>query len=265
VNLRNLIWPAVLMAVLLGLGGCRALPPAPPPPAVASAEELLIRLRSRHRQVNSFEAKGRLTFLSPERNYSGTGLIKGRLPTTLRVDILDFFGRSLLSFATDGQEVQVLAPKEGKLYRGQATPKNLAAFIPPVMSVPQALSLLMGDLPLSPGSPSQWKYEAAKGQYLLEWRQGDGSPRERLWVEAYQLYPVKEEWFGADGQALFTADLADYGQSPASFPGRLTLRTYTPKAELRVHYQEVRLNPGLAAADLVLTTPPTVTVVPLAP
>ncbi|MFZ0052114.1 MAG: hypothetical protein WAK96_10075, partial [Desulfobaccales bacterium] len=63
----------VVLALLawLGLAGCRALPPAPPP-AVLSAEEVLARLHNRQQALESLQARGRITFLSPERNYSGT-------------------------------------------------------------------------------------------------------------------------------------------------------------------------------------------------
>jgi hypothetical protein len=142
------------------------LPPAAPPPTVTSPEELLSRLQSRHRQIRSFQGKGRITFLSPQQNYSGTALLQGILPATLRVDVLDFFGRTILSFYTNGDEVQVLSPREGKIFQGRATPRNLAAFIPPGHFC-WALRLLAGALPRGRGSALQ--YERTKA-YLMEWR-----------------------------------------------------------------------------------------------
>ena len=111
------------------------------------------------------------------------------------MDILDILGRTLLSFATDGDQVQVLSPSEGKFFHGPASPGNLAAFIPPAVTLPQALRLLVGALPLSPGPPSKFDYDPAAGQYLLEWRQAAGI-QERLWVAAQGLYPLKDEYFG---------------------------------------------------------------------
>ena len=165
------------LAVALCLGGCRSLPPPAPPLAVLSPAELISRLQADKPQVQSFAAKGRLTIISPTRNYSGTSQIKGLLPTTVRADVLDFLGRSLLYFYSNGQEVQVLFPKENKLYRGAATPGNLAAFIPPAMTLPQTLRLMVGDLPLSAGPPDRWAYEADAGRYLLEWHYPDGASR----------------------------------------------------------------------------------------
>ncbi|MGP8050889.1 MAG: hypothetical protein ACLPYB_09785 [Desulfobaccales bacterium] len=252
-----------VLALLAGLGlaGCRALPPAPPP-AVLSPEEVLARLHNRQQALESLQARGRVTFLSPERNYSGTILIKARRPESLRVDILDLLGRTLLSFATDGSQVQVLSPHEGKLFVGPATPRNLAVFIPPAVPLSQVVPLLAGALPLSPGPPARFDYDAASGRYLLEWRQG-GSLQERLWVAAQGLYPVQEEYFQGQSEPRFTLKLSQFGVVGPDLPGEIIIQTTSPKMELRLAYKELRLNPPLSPADLALTPPPGVAVVQL--
>jgi hypothetical protein len=261
-NLRSLAWPAILVLVLLA--GCRALPPAPPPTAVVSQEELLARLQARHQNIRTFQARGRITFLSPQQNYSGTAALKAILPATLRVDVLDLFGRTILSFYSDGNQVQVLSPREGKLYHGPATPRNLAAFIPPAVTLPQALRLLVGGLPLSPGAPEVFQYDPEKGRYLLEWRGGAGL-LERLWVTAPGLYGSEEVWYGGAPQPRFSATLADFGALAPDLPGKLTLTTTAPKIELRLAYTELSLNPSLNPGDLALTPPAGVAPVPMAP
>ncbi len=252
---------AWLMA-LLALGGCAALRPGPPA-AVLSPEDLLSRLQARP-QVRSFQARGRVTLLSPERNYAGaSGLFKALAPTTLRVDLYDPLGRSLLNFLSDGHEVEVLFPREARLCRGQATPANLAALIPPAVTLPQALRLLVAAVPLSPDPPDRLDYQAAQGQYLLEWRNKNGTPRERLWVEAQGLNPVKEDWFANDGTPRFSVEWEDFGRLAPNLPGKITLHTFAPAAELRLAYNEMQVNPVLTAADLTLPVPPGVAVVPL--
>lgn len=259
------VWPAIMaLMVLVGLTGCRALPtpPTPPPTVVSSAEELLSRLQNRQKTLQAFQAKGRITFLSPQRNYSGTVRIKARRPASLRADILDIFGRTLLSFASDGSQVQVLSPHEGKFFRGPATPGNLAAFIPPAVTLPQALRLMMGALPLSPGPAARFEFNPSTSQYLLEWRQ-DNRLLERLWVAAQGLYPVKDEYYGGADRPRFTVELADYGEAAPDLPGKITLETEAPKMELRLAYNEESLNPPLRPADLTLTPPAGIAVVQL--
>ncbi|MBM4300280.1 MAG: hypothetical protein FJ121_01935 [Deltaproteobacteria bacterium] len=259
-KLRTFSWLALV--ALLWSAGCRALPPAPPPVAVVSQEELLARLQARQERVQSFQAKGRITFLSPQQNYSGTAWLTGQLPASLKVDVLDFLGRTILSFATDGAEVKVLSPGENKLFQGPATPRNLAAFIPPTVSLPQALRLLVGALPLSQGPPQNFEYEAAAGRYRLEWRQG-GALTERLWVAAQGLYPLQEEWFGGAPEPQFTAELANFGALAPDLPEKITLKTSTPKMEMRLVYRDLKLNPPLTPVELTLTPPPGVVQVPM--
>jgi hypothetical protein len=260
VKLRHFFWPVLLW--LIFLGGCRTLPPAPPQVTGLSSEELLTRLKAREQQVQSFQAKGRITFLSPRQNYSGTALLAGRRPASLKVDVLDFLGRTILSFATDGIEVKVLSPQENKLFFGPATPGNLAAFIPPTVTLPQALRLLVGALPLSPGPPDRFDYQAASGRYLLEWGQG-GVLQERLWVSAQGLYPVQDEWFGGAAQPRFTAELADFGALTPDLAAKITLKSSTPKMEMRLVFSTFKLNPPLTPTELTLSPPPGVGEVPL--
>jgi hypothetical protein len=262
-NHRSLItghW--LLIPALLWLAGCAGLGPAPPPRMALSPGEVLAQLQARQQSIRSFQAKGRITLISPEQNYSGTGLVAGRLPATLKADVLDFLGRSLLSFASDGQEVRVFIPREGKIFHGPASPRNLAAFIPPGVTLPQALRLLVGALPLNGGRPQRGEFHPAQGLYVYEWANAQGGLQERLWVDQ-ELHPVKEEWYGEDGTPRFTAELAEYGSISPLLPGKITLRTDKPRVELRLAYKDLLPNPDLKPSDLALQPPPGVQEVPL--
>ena len=172
------------------------------------------------------------------------------------------------SLGTPGTIVEVakgyarnfLIPKGKAL---EATPGNLAAFIPPTVGLSQMLRLLAGDLPLSTGQPSRWAYEADQGRYLLEWRYPDGTVKERLWLEGRDFQPVKEEWRGPDGKIRFTGEFTDFGQVAPGLPGKIILKTLQPEAELRLVYKEMTLNPPLKDSDLAVPRPPGISEVPL--
>ena len=256
----------VLLLVLLAvLAGCRTLPPAAPVLPELSADQILSQLKARQDGLSSFALRGRLVLLSPKQNATGTALIKGRLPETLRVDLKDPLGRSVLNFATDGQVVELLFPRESKLFRGPATPTNLAAFIPPGVSLPQTLRLLVADLPLSGGPPARLRYEPGEGLYVLEWVNGDGTLRERLRVQAQGILPRQEEWYGTSGRLIFSAELDEFDRLNPPRPQRLKLMSPGPKVELRLTYSEFKPNPSLTPADLAVPRPPGVTVLPLKP
>ena len=255
----------LLLVLLAVLAGCRTLPPAPPVAPGLTADQILSRLEARQEGLSSFALRGRLVLLSPRQNATGTALIKGKLPETLRVDLKDPLGRSVLNFATDGRVVELLFPRENKLLRGPATPTNLAAFIPPGVSLPQTLRLLVADLPLSEGPPARMRYEPGEGMYVLEWLQGDGSLRERLWVQAQGILPRKEEWYGTGGRLAFKAELDEFDRQAAPRPRRLKLISPGPKVELRLTYKDFTPNPSLTPAALAVPRPPGVRILPLKP
>jgi outer membrane lipoprotein-sorting protein len=258
----------ILVLVLAMLAGCRGtMPGAKARPSVPpiSPEQIFSQLKARQGGLTAFAAKGRITLISPEQNATGTALLKGKFPETLRVDIKDPLGRSVLSFFTDGQMVEVLFPRENKLFQGPATPTNLASFIPPGVKVSQALRLMVGDLPLSSGPPTRVKPESGENAYLLEWVGKDGTLEERLWVAGADVQPQKEEWYGAGGQLVFSAELGEFNQVAAGRPQQIKLVTVNPKVDLRLTYREFTPNPALTPADLAIPRPPGVMVQPLKP
>ncbi|MFZ2087585.1 MAG: hypothetical protein WAU47_03335 [Desulfobaccales bacterium] len=256
----------ILVLALTMVAGCRAgLRPTSRPTAAPplSAEQIFSQLKARQGTLNAFDARGRLTLISPEQNATGTALLKGKLPETLKVDIKDPLGRAVLNFYTDGQVVEILFPRENKLLQGPATPTNLAAFIPPGVKVNQVLRLLVGDLPFSQGPPNRMTSEP--GLYVLEWVKSDGSLQERLWVSTDEVQPRKAEWYGANGQLAFSAELGEFGHLAPGRPQQVKLVTANPRVELRLTYREFTPNPALSPAELAVPKPAGVMVQPLKP
>jgi hypothetical protein len=257
----------ILVLVIAALVGCRggflrrhrALPVG----VKLSPDQVVSQLRVRQGQLTSFAAKGRVTLVSPEQNATGTAIIKGKLPETLRVDLRDPLGRSVLSFYTNGQQVEILFPRENKLLKGPATPTNLSAFIPAGVKLPQALRLMVGDLPLSQGKPARMNLES--DMYVLEWQAADGSLQERLWVSAGIVQPVKDEWYGPGGQLIFSAELSDYSKVAIDRPAHLKLVTTSPRVELLLTYKDFTPNATLTPADLAVPRPSGVVVQHLKP
>jgi hypothetical protein len=259
----------LVMATLVGcqgrLRGVLRRHKAPPVAVKVSPEQVLAKLKARQGGLTTFAARGRLTLVSPEQNATGTAIIKGKLPETLRVDLKDILGRSVLSFYTDGRVVEILFPRENKLLTGPATPANLTAFIPAGVQPGQALRLMVGDLPLSQGPPARLTRESDGTMYVLEWQAAGGSPQERLWVTVAGLEPVKDEWYGTGGRVIFSAELGEYNRVAIDRPQHINLVTTTPRVELRLTYKDFTPNATLTPADLAVPRPPGVVVQHLKP
>lgn len=243
-----------------GLAACRTLPP-PPPPSAAPPGEVLAALRARQEGIKSFQSRARLTLIAPGRSFSGTGRVQAGLPSSLRVDVVDLFGRSLMNFASDGARVEVLFPREEKLFTGPATPGTLAAFIPPGVTLPQCVRLLAGSVPFSEEVPATWQETVEDRGLVMTWTNPDGSVREKLWVAAGG-HPRKQEWHGTDGQPKFTAEFSDFA-GPGGWPKQVKVQTAKPQTELRVAFGDLTVNPPLGPTDFTVPRPPGVTEAPL--
>jgi outer membrane lipoprotein-sorting protein len=245
------------VAVLFMVWGCAAVRPLPPPQVIGSPAELLERLKPRQTQVNSFKARAQITLISPQRTYSGTAILRGQRPHRLKVEVRDILGRAIMGFYSDGQIVKVFFPQEGKLYRGPATPANLAPFIPPPVTLDEVLKALSGDPLFITGGREHLAYEAG-GRYLLELTSPEGKGRELLWVDNRDFNPVRLEMYDRGEKRLFTLEFQDFGSLPAGLPKKVVLHTEKPKAELRLTYTEMTVNPPLTEADMALSAPPSV-------
>lgn len=251
-----------LLGTVFGLAACRTLPP-PPPPVAVSPLAAVAALRSRQEGIQSFQAKARLTLIAPGRNYSGNATVKARFPSSLSVEVVDFFGRSLMSFASDGAKLEVLFPREGKRFSGPATPGTLAAFIPPGITLPQCLRLLAGGVPFSEGDPASWQESGTDGGLVLTWQNADGTPRERIWLDNHGR-AWRQEWSGTAGKPGFVAEFSDFSAA-AGWPRRVKVKTAEPQTELRVAFGDLTLNPPLTPAEFSAPRPPGVVEVPFKP
>lgn len=241
------------LVLLLGiLAGCRTLLP-PPPPVAVSPREALEAWRARQEGIQAFQARVRLTLLAPGRSYSGSARLSAGLPSSVRLEVTDLFGRSLMTFASDGEEVAVLFPREGRMLRGPATPQTLAAFIPPGVTLAQCVRLLTAGVPLSDGEPQSWQEQGEPGSWLLVWNGADGQPRERLWLTHGR--PRRLEWRGEGGQPGFEAEFGEF-TGPRDWPRQIRIKTPHPPTELRVSFGDLTLNPPLTEADFRLSRPP---------
>ncbi|MDD3581838.1 MAG: DUF4292 domain-containing protein [Desulfobacca sp.] len=265
----NFNWPPrlgllVMVGILVWLAACARVPTIKPGvrPDIRSAQDLQARLQSRSQAIQSFEAKGQVTYISPEQKYNGTALLLGSKPQTLKVDVLNFWGQSALSLHTDGDEMQLLDYRQGKLFRGPVTSRNLEDFIPPV-KINELLEVLTGGLVLDQEGTASMTYLPEEDQYRLELVSEARPGPTVLWVKAQNLQIEAAQWSDIQGQQKFKAKFQDFdlqGQYP--LPYQITLSTGDNQRQLRLRYRKLTINPPLTSETLSLVVPATVKRVP---
>ncbi len=247
----------VLLLILTLAAACARVPPTPPRerPAVTSAQDLISRLQDRAREVQSFTAKGRVTVLTPERRYNGSALITAVKPATLRVDVLSFFGQPLVTFYTDGQEVRLFAYTEGKVYRGPATSRNLALFIPPQVTVPEVIAFMSGSAPLKAAAEAQLAPEPEGNQYRVELGSPGAADRLTLWVGDQDLELRAVQWQDDRGQVLYRVEFQDFTlRGPTPQPQQVNLTSDAGDRRIRLHFLDFTPNPAQITGLLTLPT-----------
>lgn len=239
-----------LSLLLLCLTACARLPVAPggERPQVGSADELLKQLQERAAAITGLKARGNVAVSSPQKNYSGNILLTAAKPANLRVDILNFWGQSLVTFVSDGQEMKLLVYGDSKLYRGPSTPANLSRFIPVVVSQEDFLAALTGHLAFQQYEKPVLLPSPDPAVYLLELTGRDSQEKVKLTVDAKTLHLLSIQWFSVQGQETLRAEFSNFLISNGvSGPSEIRLTSADGENQVRVRYRDVTFNAPVAA------------------
>lgn len=248
----------VLLVCALQVAGCapRRLTVAPPPPGME--QTLLERLRENARAFRSLRGIAKVRVSAAGRSVSGNQVLFVEEPDRFRTEVLGPFGHPVLLAATDGEELTVLAPGEGRFYRGGASYANIQRFTRIPLELGDLVSLLLYRVPLLPGTVPI--VTATTEGYLLSLEEGD--VRQDLLFDL-QLRLIRTEWHRAGSLLL----QADYGAFPdnsnPAFPRSLSVRVPPQEVEATVNFSEIDINPEIPPARFLLTPPEGYTVEPL--
>lgn len=258
----------LILLLFLCLTACARLPTAPVAarPPIGSADELLKQLQDRAAAVTSLKARGSVSVTSPQKNYSGNILLTAAKPARLRVDILNFWGQSLVTFLSDGQEMKLLVYGDSKLYRGPATPDNLRRFLPVVVSQEDFLAVLTGHIAFQQYDKPVLLPSSESAVYLLELTRRDLPEKVKLTVEAPTLQILTAQWLAPDGQETLRAEFSNFLESGGvAGPSEIRLASGDGDNQVRVRYRDVTFNAPLTAAAFDLPVSGTIREVSFGP
>jgi|GEM_PF-3324716 len=241
--------------LLLVLAGCARLPVAPvgQSPQISSATELWQHLQAQAAAVTSLKGRGTVAVTSPEKNYSGNILVTAAAPTQLRVDVLNFWGQSLLSFLTEGEEMKLLVYGDSRVYRGPATPANLSRFIPLAVSLEDFVALLAGHLAYRNYEKPVLLENSEPTVYLLEVTGKDKQEKANLTVARENLQILSIQWFAPTGAETMRADFSNFLESRGIIgPTEIHLAASDREHALRVRLRELVYNAPITASIFAL-------------
>lgn len=239
--------PVCTLVVALMAEGCAVRPrPAPVPPAPATLEsELLSSLDARRQAVTSLRGLARVVYADPQEQGTARQAIAVETPDQFRLELFSPVGIALLT-ACDGQTLAAYVPQEKTLYRGAATPMNIARFIRIPLAARDITSLLLG-LPVLPtheeigsahADPDTGGYQLTVGSA--------GHETHTLWFDRQRRLLTRWEAHAPDGALLARVIFADYRKVGGQyFPFEIVMSDTQTKQEASIYYERVELNPPL--------------------
>ena len=225
--------------------GPRVLPPAESPPV------LLKQLQTRRAAVTSLRARAKLRS-GIEGLWTRQALIVDR-PDRIRVDVLTPMGLAL-ALGTDNARLWAYQPSERVRYEGGATPQNLRRLLGAPLALADVVDILLGLPPLrvAKGPPS---VVMTPEGHRLTLPLADGE--QRIWFAPDSLDIVRAEEERRDGTLLRIA----FGDHEKGFPHVVDVESPKRGAPVRLQYDDVELNPTVAAS--LFAPPPAERVLPL--
>ncbi len=252
-------WLLVCACVLFFANGCAReilkLEPADLP--VSWVMEALEEKRS---QLSSFRAAGNLRVEGAKHRWSGRAFVLARMPESLRLEVLNFFGQPALYLVSNGNHFAFWEPGSDRAYQGFASGNTLTSLINFPLEDNETLLLLAGIVP-------SWDYEEAKlfkvqntDNMMLELKNGPGRLTQRIWLEVEEFAVIRIEQVRGtrlELQASFT-DFAAIGGS--LYPRSVLIRA--DKVVLSLSYKQFVINEPLQEETFQLDLPEGIEILP---
>jgi len=254
----------------------------------ASAESLIEILDEQRDDVQTLRAvaKVRITYEAgpgeEEETFSSSQAVLAAAPAAFRLDALSPFGVSY-SAVSDGRNLAVLAPDEGTIYRGRATPETVSSATGVEAGPADIARILLGQPPM-PAIEDRlaWVSSSHGGGGARERPGGAGSeiflhapsaavPGEtvvvgfaRAPVAGGIAVPVAFERIDQHGRLRLRARFSDHQEVGGHvLPSHIEVTA--PGSRVAVLYRDMEANPRLAKASFQLITPAGMRDLPLQP
>ncbi len=244
----------------------------------ASADSLIEVLDEQRDDVRTLRgvAKIRMTFEArpgeDEESFSTTQAVLASAPAAFRLDALSAFGVSY-SAVSDGRNLAVLAPDEGTIYRGRATPETVASATGVEAGPNDITQILLGQPPMPEiDARLAWVSSSHDGGVAEARPGGEGTevflhapsastPGEtvvvgfaRAPVGGGVAVPVSFERIDAEGRALLRARFGEH-QLVGEHVLATSIDVSAPGSRVSVTYRDQEANPDLEASSFQLVTP----------
>jgi hypothetical protein len=241
---------AALLALLLA-AGCR--PRVPPADLSLDPAALLAQVQAAQGRVRSVRGEARVHVEAEGQSGTVSQFLAAEVPDRLHLEALDFFGNPAAVLVSADGRFSLYDARQRVLYRGAATPENLARLVPLPLRAEDLVRILCGAAPLIDGRPLR----AAPARGFVELVLEAGARTQTLRIGAGAAVERSAlRTSGARARGDYDLALGDpRAAGAARFPGEVTLRAEAPRVRLELRWRDVEVNAALDPALFHLEPP----------
>ena len=256
----SLSWLVVLAGLIIWGNGCTARRPSPPPSPpqtlapLPSAQELLAPLQARQQTITGLRGLAKVSYRDTHEKGSATQAVALAAPDRFRLELFTLLGVAAIH-TCDGQQLAAYLPRDKVLYRGVASPFNIARLTQVLLSAREITRLLMGFPPFPVEGTAAPVRREPTSTYRIDFRRPNGSLTTLRFDSATKRltgWAVRD----ATGTLQAQGELSDYRQvQDIFFPFAIRLSDAQGAQQVSLAYQEVSVGPVPSAALFRLDTP----------
>lgn len=203
-NLENAFrgpWKAALATALAMalLEGCVGTLRFGPEGEISDPAVILQRLDERAAKCVTVQSDARVKVRSPEQSGTVDAFFSGKLPGTLRLGVLDFFGRPVADVLALDDHFQVHDAGNAVVYIGEPSAENLARILFVPVSPADAVQLLFGTVRKPDDARVSMTLDRDSGTYRVTLTSPSRQEETTLFVETENLHLVRVEARGTGG------------------------------------------------------------------
>ena len=244
--------------LLLLIGCAKRAPTFEPvdiPPSV-----VVEHLEKEKEQLRTFRAVGSIQVKGEEQHWSGRAFFLAELPSSLRLEVLSFFGQPVIYAASDGYQFLVWEPGNNRAYQGLAAHGTLARLIKFPLDDQEAVLLLAGVVPTwHQAEQKLFKLPDNRGM-LLQLEDTSSRLTQKVWLEGESLVATKIERIRGGKLELGTT-FSDFVDIEGWFYPR-SIVMEGAKTRVTIRYEQITINENLDHSVFHLALPQGVEIIP---
>jgi len=229
----------VFFFLLAGLFSCA--PPVRLPLVVpeASPDELLGILAGNAASFKSLKGIARISFQEQDyKTMKGEQILLVEKPRRVRSEILGLFGQPAAVAVVNGEKASLLVPREGILYEGEASARNLQKILRIPLKIEDLVSFILYQVPVIEFQTSTVEIPAEGGYRLL--LEGKGGLLEELFFSPEKKLLAAR--FQKGREEMLKLTYGDFTDGEKPFPRNLVLHLPRPGIEARVEFTALETN-----------------------